>query len=152
MTKNESYVAGNTTDALIATEVSVQEKMWGTSEERHDAAGGGQLLAASASQILLVKLLEEGCPLEEALEIALDAAYPEDWDQGAFRTYGSSVANLVVAAAFLRNEIKRRVANGEDTKRSKRGEPYTTAQPAMSSEEALIIGVPTSTSGGLDLK
>ena len=139
MTKNESYVAGNTTDALIATEVSVQEKMWGTSEERHDAQSNGQLLAACAAQILLVKLLEDDCPLEEALEIAQDATYPKDWDQGAFRTYGSGVANLVVAAAFLRNEIKRRVAHGEDTTRSKRGEPYTTAQPAMSAEEALAL-------------
>lgn len=89
------------------------------------------------AQILLVKLLEEDCPLEEAVAISLDAAYPETWDQGAFRSYGSSVANLVVAAAFLRNEIKRRVARGADTTRSKRGEPYTTAQPAMSAEEAL---------------
>lgn len=50
MTKIESYVAGNTTDALIAAEVFVQDKMWGSADERRDGdksdADSGELLAA----------------------------------------------------------------------------------------------------------
>lgn len=125
--------AGEVADVLISKEVSIQDKMWGDANERADSTNN-QLLRAGLAQLAFLSLKLAGAPIDEALKSAKDTFYPRDWD--GFRDYGSNVANLVVAAAFIRSEIKRRVMAGEDTTRTKRGEPYTTAHPYVSSEEA----------------
>lgn len=124
--------AGQKADELIAAEVTVQDKMWGAANERADAENN-QMVGAALTQIMLVFQEGLGHPTEEALDISREL-YPPDWD--GFRSYGSTVANLVVAAAYIRSEIKRRIAAGEDTTRTKRGEPYKHASPYMSSDEA----------------
>lgn len=52
----------------------------------------------------------------------------------AAQDYGSDVANLAVAAAYIRQEIKRLIAHGADTTRTSRDpatQPYTGDQPAV---------------------
>lgn len=126
--------AGKKADDLIAGEVAIQDKMWGDSNERADVADGQMIGAALAQLSMLDIKLSEVTTAEEALQYAKAGFYPDDW--GGFRDYGSNVANLVVAAAYIRSEIKRRIAAGEDTTRTKRGEPYTNATPYVSSDEA----------------
>lgn len=141
MTNAEQYAAGNRADSLIATEVAVQDRMWGDANERADSTNN-QLLDAALAQVVVTKALLDGTPVEDAVEIG-KGFYPTGWD--GLRSYGSPVANLVVAAAFIRSEIKRRVLLGEDTTRTKRGEAYTTATPYVSSDEALTeINAPES--------
>jgi hypothetical protein len=134
MTTTEQSSAGEKADALIATEVVIQDRMWGDANERADS-DDGQLLAAAHAQLVLTGLLLDGHTHQRATAHALLECYPEDWD--GLRSYGSIVANLVVAAAFIRSEIKRRILAGEDTTRAKRGEPYTLATPYVSSEQAI---------------
>jgi hypothetical protein len=130
---NEDQVtAGDQADALIEVEVAIQDSMWGDANERADSTNN-QLLDAALSQIVVTKSLLEGVPTEEAVEIGM-GFYPTGWT--GLRSYGSTVANLVVAAAFIRSEIKRRVMAGEDTTRTKRDEPYKGAAPYMSAEVA----------------
>lgn len=129
-------VSGKVADQLIAAEVAIQDKMWGDTNERADATHN-QLIDAAMAQTVVSKALTENLPEEAAVEIA-KAFYPTGWD--GLRSYGSVVANLVVAAAFLRSEIKRRIAAGDSLVRTKRGEPYHVAQPYMTSEEAAAPG------------
>lgn len=134
MSATEQQVAGQKADELIAKEVAVQDLMWGEANERADATEN-QLIAAAQAQTTLVKMKLEGNTSDRATALALLGFYPEDWN--GLRDYGSNVANLVVAAAFLRSEIKRRILLGEDTTRAKRGEAYLgPATPYVSSEEA----------------
>jgi hypothetical protein len=127
--------AGRKADELIAAEVSIQDKMWGVSNDRADATHGQMRQAAMAQLDFVQRRTREPYRKESVLvEISADFFYPKDWD--GFRSYGSNVANLAVAAAYIRSEMKRLIAAGEDTTRTKRGEPYRTAQPHMSSEEA----------------
>lgn len=134
MTKTEQQNAGLTADNLIATEVAIQDAMWGPANERADATGN-QMMTAAMAQLVLVQRKLDGDPSDEAVRLAQEF-YPPDWN--GFRDYGSTVANLVVAAAFLRSEIKRRVLAGEDTTRAKRGEAYKGPDlPYVSSEDAL---------------
>lgn len=129
----EQSVAGTKADELIATEVAIQDRMWGDANERADATNN-QMVAAGLAQVMLVYQQGLGHPPEDALDIATQF-YPETWN--GFRTYGSTVANLVVASAFLRSEIKRRLLLGEDTTRTKRGEAYKGPDfPYISSEDA----------------
>lgn len=132
MSTSEQAAAGQQADNLIATEVAIQDRMWGDANERADSTKN-QLLAAGMAQLTLLNAKLEGEPPETALGAA-KFFYPADWD--GLRDYGSPIANLVVAAAFIRSEIKRRVMLGEDTTRTKRGEAYTTASPYMSSDQA----------------
>lgn len=125
--------AGSIADQLIATEVAVQDKMWGDANDRADA-NGNQLLDAGLSQLVLLKCKLDGETPEEATKQA-SCFYPKDWS--GLRDYGSNVANAVVAIAFLRSEVKRRIAAGEDTTRTKRGEAYRGDQPYVSSEKAI---------------
>lgn len=138
MPKHDLESAGHLADNLIATEVAIQDKMWGGANERADSTEG-QLLAAAVAQASAVwaanTMPNEPGGREGAFEVAKDNYYPKDWD--GFRDYGSDVANLVVVAAFIRSEIKRRVLLGEDTTRTKRGEVYPNRNtPYMSSEQA----------------
>jgi len=133
MTAIEQGNAGKLADHLIATEVAIQDKMWGDANERADTTGDQMMTAAMAQLVLLQRKLA-GDPSDEAVKLAQEF-YPSDWN--GFRDYGSNVANLVVAAAFLRSEIKRRILGGEDTTRAKRGEAYKGPDlPYVSSEEA----------------
>jgi len=121
--------AGQKADEIIAKEVSGQDKMWGVANERTDA-NSGQLLAAGVSQAyaLLGKRAGQGVKAFESPP----PFYPSDWS--GFRDYGSDVANLAVAAAFLRQEMKRLIAAGADTTRTSRNvatQPYTGDQPAI---------------------
>lgn len=122
--------AGRKADDLIAAEVAKQDAMWGVANERADTSKG-QLLHAGMAQ--LDALYDRQNHNEADPFGAPPAIYPPDWS--GFRDYGSDVANLVVAVAFLRQEIKRKIANGEDTTRTSRNpatQPYTGDQPASS--------------------
>jgi len=125
-------------DALIAQEVALQDAMWGKGNERADATKG-QMLKAAQAQLSLVELTAMAdYDLDTAIRIAQGAFYPQDWS--GFRHYGSNVSNLVVAVAYLRNEIKRRIVNGEDTLRTSRpkSQPYSpdTGLPSFTTADA----------------
>lgn len=127
---------------LIETEVNVQNKKWGEANERSDVSGGELLRAAIAQATAVARASEEAAAIAKAasassaLETTIDymaireeifagiaeSIYPLAWSM--FRDYGSDIANLVVAAAYIENEIKRRLAAGEDTYRTARGETY----------------------------
>lgn len=115
-------IAADVADDLIATEIAKQDAMWGEGNERADATGG-QLLRAGLAQLLSLYNRTYGRQEDGALSPA--EAYPKDWS--GFRNYGSDIANLVVAAAFIRQEIKRKLRNGEDTTRTSRTQPYVPA-------------------------
>jgi len=134
--EKDAIEAGYLADKLIASEVAIQDKMWGVGNDRADATAG-QMADAAMAQIGVVALKSRGVSSDVAVAHCKDDFYPKDWD--GFRDYGSDVANLVVAAAFLRSEIKRKLAAGEDYTRAKRAEPYHTANPAISSEEAARV-------------
>ncbi|ARQ95284.1 hypothetical protein [Bradyrhizobium phage BDU-MI-1] len=102
------------TDELITAELSKQNAMWGRTNERADISKG-QLMHAGMAQ--LDALHERHLGVEEAF-IESPLIYPEDWS--GFRDYGSDVANLVVAVAFLTQEIKRKLMAGEDYTRTSR--------------------------------
>jgi hypothetical protein len=134
MTNFEQSSAGLKADNLIATEVEIQDRMWGDANERADSTNN-QLMRAAQAQIVLLGGKLSGLSPDEATANA-SGFYPPDWN--GFRDYGSNVANLVVvAAAFIRSEIKRRILLGEDTTRTKRGEAYKGPDfPYVSSDEA----------------
>jgi hypothetical protein len=134
-TAYEVSLAGDKADSLIATEVAIQDKMWGVDNHRADATEA-QMQSAAMASIGVVVLKGKNVPAELAVKMCREDFYPSSWDKTAFRDYGSDIANLVVAAAFLRSEIKRLLLTGADTTRTKRGEAYTTATPNVSSEEA----------------
>ena len=103
--------SGDLADLLIAREIRKQDDMWGVSNERADVTGG-QLMHAGMAQLDALFDRQNGEPDPFGQPPAL---YPTGWT--GFRDYGSDVANLVVAVAFLRQEIKRKIAAGEDTTR-----------------------------------
>lgn len=118
--------AGVKADELIAGEITRQDKMWGAANERADSTKG-QLFDAGLSQALALKQRQLGVP--DAFDRP-GPFYPVDWS--GFRDYGSDVANIVVVIAFLRQEVKRKIANGEDTTRKSRNveaQPYSGDQP-----------------------
>jgi hypothetical protein len=123
---------------LIDAEVAVQNKMWEDDNARADCKDSQLMRAAMASLDLVA--IKEFSKLEShtAVKIAKDDFYPEDWS--GFRDYGTKIANLVVAAAFIENEIKRCLAEGQDWTRAKRQPDQTynpaTGLPKVSSEEA----------------
>lgn len=103
-------------DSLIAAEIARQDRMWGPENERADATKGQMLRAATAQMVFLDGMLD-GDDRVVAVQ-AGRAWYPDDWS--GFRDYGSDIANLVVAAAYIRQEIKRKLALGESTERTSR--------------------------------
>ncbi|WP_316196716.1 hypothetical protein [Bradyrhizobium sp. SZCCHNS3053] len=118
----ELQLAEKLADDLIAAEIAKQDAMWGRLNERADTSRG-QLFDAAHAQIWLTMAKIEGSSAEDALESAKHL-YPGDWS--GFRDYGSHIANIVVAIAFLRQEIKRKLMNGEDFTRAARqpDQPY----------------------------
>ena len=125
----DHVAAGQEADKIIAGEVERQDKMWGVSNDRSDSSHG-ELLQAALAQSLALQLRREGNV--GAFDTPPDE-YPADWS--GFRDYGSDVANLAVAAAFIRQEMKRLIAAGESIYRKPRDpatQPYTgTDQPAI---------------------
>jgi hypothetical protein len=118
---------GEQADAIIAREVAGQDKMWGVANERADSSSG-QLLKAALAQGLALADKRNG---DSEAFAKVPAIYPAEWS--GFRDYGSDVANLAVAAAFIRQEIKRLLANGASTYRAPRPatQPYGADQPAQ---------------------
>jgi len=119
--------AGKQADEFIAKEVAGQDKMWGVANERSDA-NSGQLFRAGLAQLEAILLRRGGS--DDAFTDPPNV-YPEGWS--GFRDYGSDVANIAVAAAFLRQEMKRLIASGADTTRTSRNvatQPYTGDQPS----------------------
>jgi hypothetical protein len=112
---------------LIDSELLLQNKMWGDTNDRADISKGQLLHAAQAQTELVNSTAYERMGDESALEFAKSRHYPKDWS--GFRNYGSNVANLVVAAAYLQNEIKRRLMNDETSYRAPRraDQPYDPA-------------------------
>jgi len=120
--------AAQDADAIIAGEVARQDQMWGVANERADSTQG-QLLRAGLAQLEALLLRRDG---EANTFGGAPNVYPADWS--GFRDYGSDVANLAVAAAYIRQEIKRLIAQGADTTRTSRDpatQPYTGDQPAV---------------------
>lgn len=121
--------SGEIADDIIAREVAGQDAMWGRSNERADSSNGQLLQAGLAQAHALYSRRVTGVPIDDANP---PACYPDGWS--GFRDYGSDVANLAVAAAFIRQEIKRLVASGADITRKSRdvkSQPYTGDQPAV---------------------
>jgi hypothetical protein len=134
MSEAEQPTAGQKADQLIATEVAIQERMWrGADEDNTD----DQLLRAGVAQLVLLDAKLCGATVDKALKEA-NLIYPKkNW--GDLRDYGSNIANLVVAAAFIRSEIKRRLLLGEDTTRAKRTTTYKGIGPHVSSDVAAAL-------------
>jgi hypothetical protein len=129
--------AGRRADKLIAGEVQLQDAIWGVANDRANVRGGEMLLAATA-QLTLVRAKAVVRPelWPEVERQCLRNIYPKDWT--GFRDYGSDIANLVVAGAYIRQEIKRKLMLGEDATRSSRpkDKPYTgTDQPAFTTAD-----------------
>lgn len=125
---SDAVKAGVQADDIIASEVARQDKMWGVANERANSSGG-QLLRAGLAQMEALMLRQGG---EADAFGAPPNIYPEGWS--GFRDYGSDVANLAVAAAYIRQEMKRLIAQGADTTRTSRDpatQPYTGDQPAV---------------------
>lgn len=108
-----------TAKELVGREYEGQQAMWGA--DRTDNVKG-EMREAAICQIMIVQGKATRGFTDEQAVADLSDCYPEGW--GGFRSYGSDVANLVVAAAFLHSEIDRLIASGADTTRTKRGEPY----------------------------
>jgi hypothetical protein len=133
---HSDIVYGKKAEDLVADEVAIQERMWGLSNERPDVKDN-QLIDAAKAQLALVLHIEEGMREDRATALALLDHYPNDPRWGGLRSYGSTIANLVVASAFIRAEIKRRLVLGEDQTRTPRNAAYSGTQPVVSSEIAL---------------
>lgn len=110
-------------DNLIFQEIAKQDKMWGRINERADTSKG-QLLQAALAQAGATHNRING---DAAAFDTTPGIYPADWS--GFRDYGSDIANLVVAIAYLRQEVKRKLLNGEDRTRTSR-KPEQAYNPA----------------------
>lgn len=100
--------AAQLADDFIAAECAKQDR------PDRDPENTGQLMRAGMAQLdaLYARRMKQPAFHETP------AIYPEGWS--GFRDYGSDVANLVVACAFLRREITRLIASGASTDRNKR--------------------------------
>lgn len=126
----DAQAAAAKADELINAEIARQDKMWGVSNDRADASSG-QLLRAALAQGAAIDRVNNGQDREAAFTDARSEFYPVEWS--GFRDYGSDPANLAVMAAYVRQEIKRRIAAGESIERTSRDpatQPYTGDQPA----------------------
>lgn len=129
------YEASRIASALTDAEFNVQTKMWGADRPDYQK---GELMSAAMTSLDLVAIKRAGLPSATAVKIANADFYPEDWS--GFRDYGTDIANLVVAAAFLKSEITRLIAAGEDRTRAPRESHQTYAAetvPAFTSAEAI---------------
>ena len=125
--------AGLVADGLVNTELHLQNKMWGINNER-TPIDDRQLMHAAMAQLYALNRKQNG--VKDAFDVP-PYIYPPNWS--GFRGYGSDIANLVVATAFLLQEIKRKLVAGEDYIRSSRPltKSYTgDAQPHESAASA----------------
>jgi hypothetical protein len=123
------YTQPVTAEDLIKWEMELQDQMWGAGTDNIEAINDGQFQRAAMGQLTALFEKENGDP--DAFS-SPPPIFPEDWDPGTFRDYGTGIANLVVAAAWLTQEIRRRLNNGESRKRSPRDpvrQPYVRVQP-----------------------
>ncbi|MEE9481910.1 hypothetical protein [Methylobacterium ajmalii] len=123
-------LAGVRAEQLVADEVLRQVAMWGPNNERSDV-DQGELMRAGMAQLVCLGARQSGNP--QAFD-KLPGIYPRTWS--GFRDYGSDIANLVVAAAFIQQEIARKLLLGEDATRLPRDrttQPYYGAQPKETS-------------------
>jgi hypothetical protein len=108
---------------LVLSEIGLQNKMWGQANERADISQG-QLFAGGFAQ--LEATFDRRFGWDFAFKAVPDT-YPKDWS--GFRSYGGDIPNIVVGVAFLVQEIKRLLMNGEDPTRLARTaeQPYNPA-------------------------
>lgn len=114
--------------ALVDQEIDRQDRMWGATYERADNSNR-ELMHAGMAQLAALNLRQENDPDAFALP---PLGWPENWSKTGFRDYGSDIANLTVAAAYLIQEIARKLRLGEDTTRTPRNHdthPYLGDQP-----------------------
>lgn len=100
---------------LIKGEYDKQVELWG---DDRDDSDNGEMAQAAMAQIGIAIMRDVGVADAAAVSSAEEQYFPDEWT--GLRNYspdGSNVANLVVAAAYLQNEIKRRLKNGEDPRR-----------------------------------
>lgn len=113
--------------ALVVAELTKQTAMWGPGSIRSDVANG-ELLQAGMAQLDATYLRRKGWlnTFDKPPTI-----FPESWS--GFRNYGGDVPNLVVAIAFLTQEVGRLIANGESTERLPRraDQPYAFEAPLL---------------------
>lgn len=143
MTKPTIDEAARIADNLIAGECATQDKMWDRDNSAADYSQGQLMSAAMASTFLSLAQSEEGHDLNNSTanarleQLAKQAYYPGSWS--GFRDYGR-VYNLIVAAAFLRNQAKLMISEGVDYTRKPRApeQAYNpdTGLPRVSSAEA----------------
>jgi hypothetical protein len=103
----------------VQAEVERQNRMWGIGRDDH---ANGELMMATLAQLDELTIKQAGAPEAFAQP---HPAFPKNWS--GFRDYGSDVANLVVAAAWLHQEIARKLRAGEDDTRLSRNpetQPY----------------------------
>jgi len=114
-------------DELISAELAKQGQTFGPMAKRTDILNG-EFQHAGMAQLDALFDRQNGEPgaFDSPPEI-----YPQDWS--GFRDYGSDVANLVVAVAFLTQEIKRKLLTGEDFTRLAR-----TAQQPFAADAPLV--------------
>jgi hypothetical protein len=102
------FEAERLTDELVSAELAKQNQMWGRLGDRTDNLNG-ELQLAGMAQLDALFDRQNGEP--DAFGSPPEI-FPQDWS--GFRDYGSDIANLVVAVAFLTQEIKRKLMAGED--------------------------------------
>lgn len=115
---------------LVEAEILRQVEMWGPKHESTQV-DQGEMMRAAMAQLVCLGARQSGNP--DAFD-KLPGIYPRNWS--GFRDYGSDVANLVVAAAFIQQEIARKILAGEDmtrTRRDRATQPYYGTQPKETS-------------------
>jgi hypothetical protein len=121
------FTAEMMADELISAELAKQHQTFGPMAGRTDILNGEYQMAGMAQlDALFDRQNDEPAAFDSPPEI-----FPPDWS--GFRDYGSDVANLVVAVAFLTQEIKRKLLAGEDYTRLARTEqqPFAADAPLI---------------------
>lgn len=102
-------------EELIAAEVERQADMWGSGNGRADVSNG-QLHRAAIAQLISLFDKQCGIDIKNAFDKEDSFWFPQEWS--VLHDYGSDIANLVVAAAYITQEIRRKLRAGEDTTRT----------------------------------
>jgi hypothetical protein len=119
-------------DELVTAELAKSSGMWGGANERSDVANG-ELFCAGLGQLDAIFDRRNG---EEDAFDSPPMVWPEGWS--GFRSYGEDIPNIVVAIAYLTNEVKRLLLAGEDYTRLERraDQPYNPATGLPNTVEA----------------
>lgn len=112
--KATNTAAGDIAEQLIASEVAKQNIEWYSPSNPRGGTNNGQLLMAAMAYMRAVDMVAHNT-LERSREALFDTCkavfFPCDWT--GFNDKGTDVDNLVVAAAYIQQEIKRRLMLGE---------------------------------------